>query len=124
MTEMKEFKRMERLETLRRWEGYEFEGPIKGLIEELQKCQKEAADKGWFGVHIELDHYYEDITFYIRAWRQETDKEFNKRWEDHKHHLDKKRRRQQRSAELAQKKLQKTEAEEREMYEQLKRKFG
>lgn len=121
---MKPFERIRRLETVKKYGPYEFAGLLDDLIDELQEQKAAAEKKGWEDIHVTIESYYEDTLIAICAWRQETDAEFNKRWEDHKAHLDKKRRRQQRAAELAAKKLQKTEEEERQMYEQLKRKFG
>ena len=123
-SKMTEFKRVERLETLRTYEPYHFCGPLEALIDDLVLVKKEAEAKGWFGVHVDVDHSYDDVEIYIRAWRNETDAEYNKRWEERVKQLEKAKRRKQRALELAQKKLQKTEEEERQMYEQLKRKFG
>lgn len=124
MGEWKAFKRLERRETLRKMEPWTFAGPIEGAIEELQKLKKEAEDKGWFGVHIDVDHSYDDVEIAVYAWRNETDKEYNARWEAHIKHLEKTKKRKQRALERAQEKLQKTEDEERAMYESLKKKFG
>jgi hypothetical protein len=125
MSEMKKFERIRRLETVKKYEPYQLAGMLDDLIDELQEQKAAAEKKGWEDIHVTVETYYEnECEIAICAWRWETDKEFDKRWEDWKHHLEKKKKRQQRSAELAQKKLHKTEEEERAMYEQLKRKFG
>jgi hypothetical protein len=124
MSEMKPFERIRRLETVEKYQPYELAGSLDDLIHELQEQKAIAEKRGWEDIHVTVESWYENIEVAICAWRWETDAEFNNRWEDHKAHLEKKKRRQQRSAELAQKKLEKTEEEERQMYEQLKRKFG
>lgn len=120
----KEFKREERLETLREYEPYQLQGPLEALIEDLSAAKAKADAKGWFGLHVDVRQDYEDVMIYVRAWRNETDEEFNKRWEARKAHIEKTKRRQERAAINAAKKLQKTEEEQRALYEELKRKFG
>jgi hypothetical protein len=125
MSEMKPFERIRRLETVKKYEPYEFAGLLDDLINELQEQKATAEKKGWEDIHVTVETYYEnECEISICAWRWETDAEFNKRWQDRVHQLEKAKKRKQQALARAQKKLEKTEEEEREMYEQLKRKFG
>lgn len=122
--EYKAFERGEVLETVRRYDPYELDGPLEDLVTALRKAGEEATDKGWYGLHVWVDQHYDEVTIYVRAWRQETDEEFNARWQAHTARLDAKRLRQKKKVEREAKKLAETEAEQRKLYEELKRKFG
>jgi hypothetical protein len=125
MSEMKKFERIRRLETVKKYEPYQLAGLLDDLIDELQQEKAAAEKKGWEDIHVTVETWYEnECEIAICAWRWETDKEFDKRWQDRVHQLEKAKKRKQQALERAQKKLQKTEEEERQMYEQLKRKFG
>lgn len=113
----KNFPRGELLETLVGCDPGHLEGPVDQAIEVFQQAKAKAAENGWYNVHVYVDHYYEDCTVYIRAWRMETDAEYEARYEGEKLRLAKKK-------ENAAKKLAKTEAEERKLYAALKAKFG
>ncbi len=117
-------KRYEMLETIREYEPYRLCGPLDALIADLSAANDYAVQKGWYGVHVNVDQNYEDVMIYVKAWRNETDAEYDKRMDYQRSQLEKKKRRQERAAINAAKKLQKTEEEERAVYEQLKRKFG
>lgn len=124
MSEMKKFERIRRLETVKKYEPYQLAGLLDDLIDELQQEKAAAEKKGWEDTHVTVETWGEDTEISICAWRWETDAEFNKRFEDWKHHLEKGKKRKQQALERAKRKLEKTEEEERQMYEQLKRKFG
>lgn len=122
---MKKFERIRRLETVKKYEPYQFAGLLDDLIDELQQEKAAAEKKGWEDIHVTVETWYEnECEIAICAWRWETDKEFDKRWQDRVHQLEKAKKRKQQALERAKKKLEKTEEEERAMYEQLKRKFG
>jgi hypothetical protein len=116
--------RREFLETLRKWEPYQLDGSLTALVFELKMAEEEALEKGWFNVHVYVDHYYEDLTIYVRAWRYETDEELVKRLQQEQDRLAAKKNRQQKKLEREAKKLAQAEAEERELYERLRKKFG
>lgn len=125
MSEMKKFERIRRHEVVKKYEPYQFAGMLDDLIDELQQEKAAAEKKGWEDIHVTVETYYEnECEIAICAWRWETDAEFNKRWEDWKIHIEKAKKRKQRALERAQEKLQKTEEEERALYEQLKKRFG
>lgn len=119
-----EFKHIDREETMASFSPEEFDGPVKIAIEKLQEYAAIASKNGWYEPHIDVDYYYDDCTIYIKAKRPETDAEYESRWEAHKAHLDKKAARQKKAAEAAARKLAKTEAGQRALYEELKAKFG
>lgn len=120
----KDFPRSERLETVSSFDPNELEGPVDEAIEVFQKAKAKAAENCWYNVHVYVDWHYEDCTVYIRAWRMETDGEYEARYDAEKLRLAKRKERQQKAAERATAKLAKTEAEERKLYETLKAKFG
>ena len=120
----KDFPRSERLETVSSFDPSELEGQIDETIEVFHRGKAKAAKNGWHKVHVYVDWCYEDCSVYIRAWRMETDAEYEARYEDEKLRLAKKKERQQKAAERAAEKLAKTEEEERKLYEALKQKFG
>ena len=120
----KDFPRREMLETVNAFDPSELDGPVDEAIEVFQHAKALAAENGWYKVYIDVDWHYEDCTVYIRAWRMETDAEYEARYEGEKLRLAKKKERQQKAAENAAKKLAKTEAEERKLYAALKAKFG
>ena len=125
MSEMKKFERIRRLETVKKYEPYQFAGMLDDLIDELQQEKAAAEKKGWEDIHVTVETYYEnECEIAICAWRWETDKEFDKRWEERVKQLEKTKKRKQQALERAKKKLEKTEEEERALYEQLKKRFG
>lgn len=122
--ERNKFEKIECLETLGELDLGSLDGPIDELIQTLENYKILASQKGWTKVHINVDWNYDNVDIYVRAWRWETDKEFDRRWEMRKAYLNAKAARQKKRAEAAAKKLQKTEEEQRALYEELKRKFG
>lgn len=121
---LRDYERIDRLETLGSFDPSNLDGSLDEAITMLQGYKERAADNGWYKVHIDVDWYYDDCNIYIKAWRPETDAEYESRWAAHKAHLDKKAARQKKAAEAAARKLAKTEAEQRALYEELKAKFG
>ena len=65
-------KRIQVKETQRYWG--DFEGTLKDLIAALQ----EELDAGWVGLEYNFEPY-EDGTYYLYKFREETDKEYKKR---------------------------------------------
>ena len=120
----KDFPRDQMLETLVGFDPNELDGPVDEAIELFQQAKAKAAENGWYNVHVYADWHYEDCTLYIRAWRMETDAEYEARYEGEKLRLARKKEQQRKAAERAAAKLAKTEAEERKLYEALKAKFG
>ena len=120
----KELARIERCETIASFSPETFDGSVGVAIEKLQEFMAIASKNGWHEPYIDVDYYYDDCTIYIKALRPETDAEYESRVVAHKAHLEKKVARQKKAAEAAARKLAKTEADQRALYEELKAKFG
>lgn len=93
-----------------------FDGTVPEVIKRLQQVLERAREMGYETVEVRLDVDYEDVDFYFRCGRPETDEEMNVREE--------KARKLKEAAEAREaKKRAAKEKKEREEYERLKKKF-
>lgn len=90
-----------------------FEGPIESILDRLIGFKQDKEADGYFNIRFNIEYNYEDVELEALGDRSETDEEFEDRMEIHKKFEEKKK------AEAAKK-----EAAERELYENLKRKYG
>ena len=124
MKDYKGFPRLKRYETLGSLGPSDFDGSVDEVILMLQGYKERAKDHDLYDLRVSADWGYDDVSFDIRATRAETDDEYEARYQSEKERLSKKVARQRRAAERADKKLAKTEAEQRALYEKLKKKYG
>lgn len=83
----------------------DFEGPLKDIMASLQK----ELDNGWVGIESHCEPYEDFTSFYLYKFREENDKEYNKRMNE----LEKQKRQ-----EIAAKEKRRIQ------YEMLKKEFG
>jgi F0F1-type ATP synthase epsilon subunit len=101
------------------WDSYEISGKLTEIIQKLQTTMKSNRDHFDFEIDVESESgYYNSCstTVTIRAYRWETDKEF----EDRKSSL---KRAQAEKLLKAKRDAEANEKRERSLYESLKRKF-
>ena len=103
------------IETLTELSIHDFEGDLSEVLNLLQGLKSRNVAKYGVCIDLELDWYDSDSSpaIIVRGHRFETDKEFSERRKEYFEALQRKKD-----------KKAKSEAEERKLYEQLKRKFG
>lgn len=104
---------------------YDLEGDIDEVLQFLQKIKDENAGIYRECIKLEVDWYRdENPSIVVTGHRLETDLEFSERRKEYFEAIQRKKDRLAKEAARHKAKKAKSEAEERKLYEQLKRKFG
>lgn len=92
---------------------FNFNGRVDDVIKMLENYRNEYTADGYFDIYISADHYYDTVSIELRGERYETDGEYEKRMKAEKVLVQK-----------AKDAKKQQEADERKMYERLKKKYG